>query len=58
MIMVLKENSLVYEFGGLLWELISRQQHGKPREGLSLVLFLKTTIIFVFAQLIVQLLAI
>ncbi|CAM6033569.1 unnamed protein product [Sphagnum compactum] len=32
-----RENSLVYEFGRLLWELISGQQQCQPREGLSLV---------------------
>ncbi|CAK9236122.1 unnamed protein product [Sphagnum troendelagicum] len=32
-----RENSLVYEFGCLLWELISGQHQCKPREGLSLV---------------------
>jgi hypothetical protein len=41
--MVFRENSLVYEFGHLLWELISGQQQCKPREGLSLVLFLDST---------------
>jgi hypothetical protein len=40
--MVLRENSLVYEFGRLLWELISGQQQCKPREGLNLVLFLES----------------
>ncbi|KAH8955117.1 hypothetical protein BDL97_08G118100 [Sphagnum fallax] len=32
-----RENSLVYEFGCLLWELISGQHQCKPRDGLSLV---------------------
>ncbi|CAN5975597.1 unnamed protein product, partial [Sphagnum jensenii] len=32
-----RENSLVYEFGRLLWELISGQQQCQPRKGLSLV---------------------
>jgi hypothetical protein len=56
--MVLRENSLVYEFGRLLQELISGQQQCKPREGLSLVLFLEPYNASFFAQIIVQLLAI
>jgi hypothetical protein len=46
--MVLRENSLVYEFGRLLWELISGKQQHKPREGLNLVLFLESTMQFFF----------
>jgi len=56
--MVLRENSLVYEFGRLLWELISGRQQSKPSERLSLVLFLESTMHLFFAQIIVQLLAI
>jgi hypothetical protein len=41
--MVLRKYSLVYEFGCLLWELISGKQKCEPREGLSLVLFLEST---------------
>jgi hypothetical protein len=51
-------DSAMSEFGGFLWELISRQPQAKHGEGSHLVLFLEFIVYLLFTQLIVQLLAI
>jgi hypothetical protein len=55
--MVVRKKFRIYEIGAILWVLIFGQQF-KPREQFHLVLFLESIVQFLFAQLIVQLLAI
>jgi hypothetical protein len=52
--MVVRKKSHIYQIGAILWVLII----GQPREQFHLVLFLESIVQFLFAQLIVQLLAI
>jgi hypothetical protein len=55
--MVVRKRYHIYGFGKILWLLIFGQQFD-PEENFRLVLFLESIVQFLFAQLIVQLLAI